>query len=192
MAAGALLIAFAAENRWIGARAQAEARHSGVLEAGDAAPPMKPAPSPEPRRGELVARLRIPRIGLDVFVFEGVGEQTLRRGPGHVPETARPGAPGNCVIAAHRDSFFRPLEKARPGDLVVLESGRSRRTFRLARRAIVEPTDLRPLAPSSGDKLTLLTCYPFAWIGPAPQRLVWEAAPADDDAAAPAAASSGS
>ena len=130
--------------------------------------------------GEAVGRLEIPRVGLDLAVFEGVSEATLRKGPGHIPGTACPGLasePGNCVIAGHRDSFFRRLARAREGDVVRFRSGAEVRSYRLTSRRIVLPGNVEEMAPTSHERLTLITCYPFDWTGSAPYRLVWEGSP---------------
>src|SRR5206468_12374650 len=119
--------------------------------------------------------------GLDAVGFDGASEGTLRKGPGHVSETPWPadagGEPGNCVIAGHRDSFFRPLREAREGDLVRLVDASGERRYRLASKKIVRPQDLSAFEPTADGRLTLITCYPFRWIGAAPLRLVWSATP---------------
>jgi LPXTG-site transpeptidase (sortase) family protein len=125
-------------------------------------------------------RVVIPRLGMDLAVFEGVSEKALRRGPGHLPGTPCPGlssAEGNCVLTGHRDSFFRPLVNAREGDLVVLRAGERSRRYRLVRKIVVRPEQTELASPTGGTRLTLLTCYPFRWIGPAPLRLAWQAEP---------------
>lgn len=130
--------------------------------------------------GDAVGRLEIPRVGLDFAVFEGVSESVLRKGPGHIPGTACPGLaaePGNCVIAGHRDSFFRRLAGAREGDVVRFRSGPDERSYLLTTRRIVLPGEFGVMAPTAEARLTLITCYPFEWTGSAPYRLVWEASP---------------
>jgi sortase A len=135
--------------------------------------------SPRPADGEALGRLEVPRLGLDLVVFEGTSEATLRKGPGHLPGTAWPGGPdetGNCVISGHRDSFFRRLADARKDDLVRLHGPSGTSTYRLGEGRIVLPKDLSVIAPTSDARLTLITCYPFSWTGAAPYRLVWSAA----------------
>ena len=134
-------------------------------------------------------RVVIPRLGMDLAVFEGVSAKALRRGPGHLPGTPCPGlsrAEGNCVLTGHRDSFFRPLSNAREGDLVELRAGDRSRRYRLVRKIIVRPEQVEVVAPTGEARLTLLTCYPFRWIGPAPLRLAWQAEPEVSTAAASA------
>ena len=131
-----------------------------------------------PMDGEALGRLEFPRLGLDLVVFEGVSEATLRKGPGHLSGTAWPEATdagGNCVIAGHRDSFFRRLADARKGDLVRFHGPSGTSTYRLTERRIVKPEDVSSIAPTRGARLTLLTCYPFSWTGSAPYRLIWKA-----------------
>src|SRR5262249_4696073 len=102
-------------------------------------------------------------------------------GPGHVPGTSSPGArwPGNTVIAGHRDSFFRRLADVRSGDVVFLRGmDGAVSTYRLESKRVVAPENVAALAPSSDSRLTLTTCYPFRWIGPAPYRLIWTASAA--------------
>jgi len=140
-------------------------------------PELVPPPVPD---NATSLRVVIPRIGMDYAVFEGVSEKALRRGPGHLPGTPCPGlssAEGNCVLTGHRDSFFRALAHAHEGDLVELRTGSRSRRYRLVRKMVVRPNQTEVLAPTAGARLTLLTCYPFRWIGPAPLRIAWQARP---------------
>jgi sortase A len=134
--------------------------------------------------GDVWGRLELPRVGLDLVVYEGVTPAALRQGPGHVPGTDCAGPRSNCVIAGHRDTFFRRLSKAREGDLVLLSAADGAvSSYRLGPRRIVRPEEVSVLLPSDDRRLTLITCYPFAWIGAAPYRLVWSAAPIEEAAA---------
>jgi sortase A len=133
--------------------------------------------APAPAAGDIVGRIRIPRVGIDLAVFEGVTADVLRKGPGHVPGTALPTSGSNCVITAHRDSFFRRLADVQVGDAVFLSGEGVEREYRLASRRVVAPSEVGVLAPSDEEQLTLVTCYPFRWIGPAPERVVWQALP---------------
>ena len=127
--------------------------------------------------GDVWGRLELPRVGLDLVVYEGITAAALRRGPGHVPGTDCAGPRSNCVIAGHRDTFFRRLSKAREGDLVLLSGADGAvSSYRLGARRIVRPEEVSVLLPSDDRRLTLITCYPFAWVGAAPYRLVWSAA----------------
>ncbi len=137
-----------------------------------------PEPEPPPFLGDVVGRIRIPRAGMDYAVFEGVTAGVLRKGPGHVPGTALPTSGSNCVITGHRDSFFRRLADVQVGDRVFLSAtDGDEREYRLASRRVVAPTETSVLMPTDGEQVTLVTCYPFHWIGPAPYRVVWRALP---------------
>jgi len=125
------------------------------------------------REGEALGRIEIPRLGLAAVIAEGEGESTLRLAVGHIPGTALPGEDGNVGLAGHRDGFFRPLARIRLHDEIRLtvERGRSF-VYRVESTAVVDATDVSVLAPQSEDCLTLVTCYPFGYIGPAPRRFV--------------------
>ena len=131
--------------------------------------------------GQPLGRLRIPSARMDWVVFGGADDATLEKGPGHVPGTAMPGRDGgyeNCVITAHRDAHFRNLGWLRKGHMIELETPSSGvRRYRVVSREIVTPKTVRVLAPSRKPRLTLITCYPFTYIGPAPRRLVIVAEP---------------
>jgi sortase A len=122
--------------------------------------------------GEPVARLRIPRIGLDLTVIEGTRRKDLRRAPGRLEGTGFPGEPGNCVIAGHRDLHFRQLGDLREGDLLEVEFQGRRLEYRVQDRQVVDPSRTELLQASGKPTLTLVTCYPFYFIGPAPKRFV--------------------
>jgi sortase A len=124
-----------------------------------------------------IALLEIPKIGLVVPVFDGTSDLILNRGVGRIAGAARPGQHGNLAIAGHRDGFFRGLKDVRRGDVVEIEIGRPRETlrYRVDRIEIVGPRDVSVLAPRRSDSLTLVTCYPFYYIGSAPKRFVVEA-----------------
>ena len=119
-----------------------------------------------------LAVLRIPRLGLEVPVLEGIDERTLNRAIGHVPGTALPGEPGNVAIAGHRDGFFRGLKDLAVGDRLELEVGGERRLYAVESLRIVEPEAVEVLAPTPAPALTLVTCYPFYFVGNAPLRYV--------------------
>jgi sortase A len=186
-AIGAFLLIVVAAHRATGMRAQA-----GGFPALPASSPSCPSPLERKTRvsGDALGRLEIPRVGLAAVVFEGDSEATLRMGPGHVPGTAWPAdvkaTPGNCVIAGHRDSFFRPLRDAREGDLVRLVDASETRSYRLENKRVVSPDDVSVMGATPDARLTLITCYPFHWIGAAPSRLVWSARPIAPELAAAA------
>jgi sortase A len=119
-----------------------------------------------------LAVLRIPRLGLEVPVLEGTDDWTLNRAVGHIADTAVPGADGNCGIAGHRDGFFRGLKDIRPGDDIELETIATADVYRVERTWIVEPEDVAVLDPTPARSVTLVTCYPFYFVGSAPQRFI--------------------
>ena len=105
-------------------------------------------------------------------VLEGTDDWTLNRAAGHIADTAAPGSEGNSGIAAHRDGFFRSLKDVRVGDLLELETLRGIARYRIERTWIVEPEDVSVLDPTPGAAVTLVTCYPFYFVGSAPQRYI--------------------
>ena len=130
--------------------------------------------------GQPIARIRIPIAKMDWVVFGGTDDATLEKGPGHVPGTAMPGQDGppeNCVITAHRDSHFRNLGWLRKGHVIELETAAGTKKYRVVSREIVTPKTVRVLAATPAPRLTLITCYPFTYIGAAPERLVVVAEP---------------
>jgi len=137
-----------------------------------AARPAAPRRSRPVRRGELLARLSIDRLAGDWVVLEGADPQELKRGPGHLIDTALPGSRGNCVIAGHRDTQFRVLRKVQIGEQISLQTAGRTFRYRVVDREVVDPTDTRPLDPTDTPTLTLVTCYPFYYVGPAPKRFV--------------------
>lgn len=128
-----------------------------------------------PEAGAAIGRLKIPRVGLSVVVAQGDDAKTLRVAAGHLPDTPLPWQDGNSAVAAHRDSFFRPLRRIRTGDYIRLETARGVFEYRVTRQEIVEPDDLWVLDPSPTAALTLITCYPFDFVGSAPRRFVVQA-----------------
>jgi sortase A len=119
--------------------------------------------------------LRIPKIHVEVPILEGTDDLILNRGVGHVAGTAHPGEPGNVAIAGHRDGFFRGLKDIAVGDQVEIVTLQQSLTYTIDRITIVERTDLSVLQPRSKPSLTLITCYPFYFIGSAPQRYIVQA-----------------
>jgi len=123
-------------------------------------------------REAAVGVLRIPAIQLEAPIFDGTAEPTLNRGIGKIEGTADVGAAGNLGLAAHRDGFFRGLKDVQVGDAIDVESLEGTVHYRITELAIVEPTDVHVLDPTDAATLTLVTCYPFYFIGEAPQRFI--------------------
>ncbi len=123
--------------------------------------------------------LRIPKINVEVPVLEGTDDLSLNRGVGHVTGTANPGREGNVAIAGHRDGFFRGLKDVFLGDKVELVMPQRTETYIIDRITIVQPSDASVLQPRSHASLTLITCYPFYFIGSAPQRYIVQASIVD-------------
>jgi sortase A len=119
-----------------------------------------------------ISRLEIPRIGLTAMVLDGASSQTMRVGLGHITGTSSPGENGNVAIAGHRDTFFRPLRRIQEGDEILLETPAKALTYRVSSTEIVDPSDVAVLRSHGKDELTLVTCYPFSYLGPAPKRFI--------------------
>jgi sortase A len=136
------------------------------------------APAPPP-----LAVLRIPKIRLEVPVLPGTDDFTLNRAVGQIEGTALPGTDGNCGIAGHRDGFFRGLKDVGPDDAIELETLRGKEVYRVERIWVVNPEDVSVLDATPTRSLTLVTCYPFYHVGPAPQRYIVRAVRADTAAA---------
>jgi sortase A len=122
--------------------------------------------------GVPLAVLRIPALKLAVPVFEGTSEQNLNRGAGRIAGTARIGEPGNVGIAAHRDGFFRALKDVQIGDVLLLERLDATDSYRIVSTVIVDPSDVSVLEPTATDSVTLVTCFPFYYVGSAPRRFI--------------------
>jgi sortase A len=130
------------------------------------------SPALQPEVSDTVGRLEIPRLHLSVIVMEGDDSATLTRAVGHVRGTSLPWEGGNTVMAGHRDTFFRPLMNLRDGDEIRLTTARGTFEYRVIKTEIVDPEDVSVLAPTAARSLTLVTCYPFVYVGRAPQRFI--------------------
>jgi sortase A len=119
-----------------------------------------------------IGRLEIPRIGLSAVVMEGDDDGTLNVAVGHLTDTPLPWQEGNTALAGHRDTFFRPIRRVRTGDEIRLVTPRGTFRYRATRQVVVEPDELWVLEPSPTAALTLITCYPSHFVGPAPRRFV--------------------
>ena len=130
---------------------------------------------PANRRDSLIGVLSIPSVDMSVAIVEGDDDQALRISAGHLPDTPLPWEKGNSAFAGHRDSFFAPLAQVRGGDEISLTTRRGILHYRVVVMTIVGPDDLSVLGTSNDADLTLITCYPFGYLGPAPQRFVVQA-----------------
>jgi sortase A len=119
-----------------------------------------------------IGRIEIPRLGLSVMVLDSVTPRALRLGAGHIPGTALPGEPGNAGIAGHRDTFFRKLGELHDNDAILVTTQNAAYRYSVESVRVVDPSDVSVLRPSSEPTLTLVTCYPFYFVGPAPKRFV--------------------
>ena len=129
--------------------------------------------------GSLLGMLDVPRLRLTTAVIQGDDEATLQRAAGHLPDTPLPWERGNSAIAAHRDGLFRPLKDIVAGDEIIFRSSRDVLHYRVADTTVVDPDDVSVLRRKSADTLTLITCYPFYYVGNAPRRFIVHAVRAD-------------
>jgi len=122
--------------------------------------------------GDVIGEIQIPRLSLNAMVVQGDSPASLRRAVGHLSKSALPGEWGNVALAGHRDTFFRPLRDIRIGDGIRFKTRERNFEYRVESIEVVAPTDLWVLESSTGHDLTLLTCFPIYYVGPAPKRLV--------------------
>lgn len=122
--------------------------------------------------GTVIARIEVPRLNLSAVAREGVDERTLDLAAGHVPGTALPGERGNAAFAAHRDTFFRPLRHIHEGDVITVTTPDAHYRYLVTSTRVVDPDDVSVLDPTPEPTVTLVTCYPFTYIGSAPSRFV--------------------
>jgi sortase A len=136
----------------------------------------RPAHTVEPAqplsRGSAVALLGIPRLGVSVLVLEGADERELKLGAGHITGTSLPGDGGNVGVAGHRDTFFRPLRHIRKDDNIQVKTHDREYLYTVVSTEIVAPEDVQVLNPLGHEALTLVTCYPFNFVGSAPKRFI--------------------
>jgi sortase A len=124
------------------------------------------------KEGDVLGRIEIPRLGLMVAILEGTTSRSLRRGVGHIGGTALPGDAGNIGVAGHRDTYFRRLENIHVSDEILVQTATGLSHYQVDWVRIVAPEETGVLAPSEGSALTLVTCYPFYYVGPAPKRFI--------------------
>src|SRR5208283_982532 len=122
--------------------------------------------------GSPLGRIEISSVGLAAMIMEGIDGRTLRHAVGHIPGTALPGQPGNVALAGHRDTFFRGLRNIHKDDEITLTTLHGCYRYRVDWTEVVEPEDTKVLDATPGDSLTLVACYPFYYVGPAPKRFI--------------------
>jgi sortase A len=128
--------------------------------------------SPALVEGGVIGEIQVRRLHLKAIVVQGSSHTILRRAVGHIPETALPGEPGNVALAGHRDTFFRPLRNIRLGDAITLKTPDGAFQYVVESTAVVPASEVGVLASSDGRTLTLITCFPFDYLGSAPNRFV--------------------
>jgi sortase A len=126
----------------------------------------------QPRILDVIGEITVARLGLKAIVVQGDSPRILRRAVGHLSKTALPGEFGNVALAAHRDTFFHPLRDIRQGDIVTLNVPGQQFRYEVDSTLVVSPSESGVLQHSSGRELTLITCFPFGYVGPAPNRFV--------------------
>jgi sortase A len=124
------------------------------------------------KNGEPVGEIEIPQLALRAVILQGDSSQVLRRGVGHLPYTPLPGELGNVGLAGHRDSFFRPLRRIRRGDMIALRTLKGEFRYLVESTRVVSAADIEVLAPTDKRELTLITCFPFNYVGAAPDRFI--------------------
>jgi LPXTG-site transpeptidase (sortase) family protein len=122
--------------------------------------------------GGVIGEMEVPRLGLKVIVIQGDSSRILRRAVGHIRETALPGESGNVALTGHRDTFFRSLRNIQSGDAITFKTLDAEFRYRVDSTAVVPPSDISVLQPSSERTLTLITCFPFYYVGAAPNRFI--------------------
>jgi sortase A len=160
------------EARWLWSGGREK---TATVEAPPAAPSPSETPGPTvgpPPKRSVIGRLEIPRLNLAVMVREGADEGTLSRAVGHIPGTALPGNIGNVGLAGHRDTFFRALRNIRSDDTIEMQTTAGTYRYKVNSTRIVTPRDVSVLEASGGETLTLVTCYPFYYVGSAPKRFI--------------------
>jgi sortase A len=126
-------------------------------------------------RGSVIGRVDVPRLDMSAAIAEGDDESTLNNAVGHLPDTPLPWQAGNAAFAAHRDGLFRPLRNVRVNDEIKVVTAHGEFLYRVKKTQVVDPEDVWVLAPTQTSTITLITCYPFSFIGHAPQRFIVQA-----------------
>ena len=165
---GTLLLGYVGLEYWGMYRSQKDLESQWEQQSATTSVPGQPQLPPE----QMLTRILIPKIQMDAIVVEGASRRDLSAGPGHMKQTAEPGETGNAVITAHRDTFFRHIYELNKGDQVQVRRGGRTFTYAVTGKKIVMPEDISVIKPTNDPQLTLITCYPTYYIGPAPKRLV--------------------
>jgi len=165
---GVVLLGYVAGQYWGMYRSQKNLEAEWQRQAATVSVPGKAPVSPD----QLLTRLEIPKIQMDAIVVEGASRRELSECPGHMKQTAQPGDTGNAVITAHRDTFFRHIYELNRGDQIKVRRSGRLFTYEVTGKRIVMPEDVSVIKPTDNAQLTLITCYPTYYIGPAPKRLV--------------------
>lgn len=160
------------ESAWTASAASRLLSRSAATGNAIAVPISAQSARADAARSGLIGRIELPRLGLAAAIAQGVDNGTLQRAVGHVPGTAFPGELGNVALAGHRDTFFRRLGKVTKGDLIRITTTDGTFNYRVQSIGIVVPENTEVLASAGTTRLTLITCYPFAYVGPAPYRFV--------------------
>jgi sortase A len=168
LVAGAILMlgycGFVLLDTWI-FQAQETAALERFVPSGARRPPAVPEDG-------LIGRMQVERLGVSVVVMEGTSDKTLRRAVGHIAGTALPGHTGNIGIAGHRDTFFRPLRNIKSSDVITLTTRGAEYRYRVVSTKVVHPDNVAVLNSDGNEILTLVTCYPFYFLGSAPERFI--------------------
>jgi LPXTG-site transpeptidase (sortase) family protein len=162
------LLGYVGSEYWGMYRSQKNLEAEWERQAATVSAPGQPKISPD----QMLTRVMIPKIGMDAIVVEGSSRKVLSEGPGHMKQTAMPGEHGNAVITAHRDTFFRHIYELTKGDQIQVRRNGHLFTYQVTGKRIVDPEDVSVIRQTSDPQLTLITCYPTYYIGPAPKRLV--------------------
>ena len=165
---GLVLIGYVASQYWDMYHSQRQLQTQWEKQVVAATTPGTPKVANE----EVLTRVSIPKINMDAIVLEGATSRQLTRGPAHITDTALPGETGNAVITGHRDTFFRHIYELQKGDAIFVRRNGESFKYEVTGKKVVKPADVSVLDPTPDAQLTLITCYPTYYIGPAPERLV--------------------
>jgi sortase A len=160
---------------WAGLQMHASQKAAAIIDgpaSQDAQQQIVPGNGPADNPAAVIGRIEIPQIALSVPLMASISKDGLLRGAGHVPGTALPGGLGTIGIAGHRDTFFRPLRRIRPGMQIKVIGAAGAYRYRVDSTEIVDPEEVKVLDIASRPMLTLITCYPFNYIGAAPRRFI--------------------